>query len=104
MRAKAVTTEIMCNLASSGNISTSLKQFGLDNETKQLLVVFINTTNQDIETVLNILNGKRSENIDISSFTNIEKIKQVYRIQDEELKSSGIVNAISTRISTFDCQ
>ncbi|XP_058797787.1 EKC/KEOPS complex subunit Tprkb-like [Phymastichus coffea] len=102
MVTRSLFTEIIYCLSTSKNISQSLKNFGISSVTKNVLVVLVHS-NQEKEPmeklIFESIEGERLLIKRLSEFADINLIKNIYKIEAEELKVSSLLDSIISRIN-----
>lgn len=98
---KSIYTEIIFNLSISTNISRSLMTFGIhDSDTEMLVLSF--GDDSEMSQVLSHINGSIVNISELKQWTNIDDIKKIYKIKEDEIIVSSLVNIIASKISTKD--
>lgn len=103
MVTRTLYTEVAYCLCPSKNISQSLNTFGAAKDTKSVFVVLLYDSLQDKEFQQNLvsqsINGERLPLWKLEEISEIELIKKTYKISDQELKVSTLLNSIVSRMS-----
>ncbi|XP_014205326.1 EKC/KEOPS complex subunit Tprkb [Copidosoma floridanum] len=94
-------TEVIYCLSTSKNISQSLTTFGISNEVKDIVVVQIYDTSEKkaLEKLIDSVKGQRVPVSKLPEFSNVDLIKKTYKIDNEELKVSSLLDSVVSRIS-----
>ncbi|XP_034181409.1 EKC/KEOPS complex subunit TPRKB isoform X1 [Osmia lignaria lignaria] len=98
---KNVYNEILFNLSMSKNISRALTEFGISDSDKNILIAIIHKADEKttLNTVMNTIKGEKIPVSKLPEYTDLELIKQTYKIDKDELKVSSLINSIVSRIS-----
>ncbi|XP_076243198.1 EKC/KEOPS complex subunit TPRKB [Calliopsis andreniformis] len=102
---RSIYTEVLFNLSISKNITHSLKEFGINNNDKNILVVLIHKKNDEKLMSKLLTDNIKGDNISVSrlsEFTDHELIKKVYKIDKNELAVSNLTKSVVSRISCKD--
>lgn len=101
MITKSLYTETLYNLSSSKNISESLKQFSVqDNDTDVLvMIVTEDDTNEEIEKVLKQMEGSLVPIEQLKEISDDKLICKLHGISEKELKISSLPNSILSHMS-----
>jgi EKC/KEOPS complex subunit CGI121/TPRKB len=105
MKTKNIYSEIIYNLSPSTNISDSFKNFGIrDDSTDVLVVLLISDPLRSVKVndVLGIINGEVVSLENIAEMNDTDAIKKVYKISKEECAITSLENSVATRIATRD--
>ncbi|XP_022081002.1 EKC/KEOPS complex subunit Tprkb-like [Acanthaster planci] len=100
MQTRNINSEVLFNLSPTNNISASFKRFGLTQEDTGLLAVTLDDASLDkMLAVESSVDGCAVSLDDLASFTDESLIKQVYKIQEEELRVCSVLDAVVSRMS-----
>ncbi|XP_003698124.1 EKC/KEOPS complex subunit TPRKB-like [Apis florea] len=102
---KNIYTELLFNLSTSKNISRTLIEFGISDNDKNILIVLLCKENDKklmSETIMNVVKGKKISISRLSEFTDFDLIKKIYKIEEDELNVSNLIDSIVSRISCKD--
>jgi len=104
MKTRGIHTEVIYNLSPSHNISESLKNFGIqDTDTNLLLIcIYEKGVGNKVESYVNEVDGTQCQMEELQSFTDVNALKQLYKVTEEELKIGALSDAIVCRIATKD--
>ncbi|XP_033115268.1 EKC/KEOPS complex subunit Tprkb-like [Anneissia japonica] len=103
LKTRSVNSEILYSISPSKNIGESFKLFSFQNDASHLLVVVLNDESNDKFNVLQKrIVGDLIPLENLKEISDIDRIKQVYKIPDEELKYSSLVQSVVSRIATKD--
>ncbi|XP_064607240.1 EKC/KEOPS complex subunit TPRKB-like [Liolophura sinensis] len=103
MVTKSLHSEILYRLSPSKNISDSFKKFGTGENDKAVCVVIVNDKNKStLDLILNISQGKLTDLEKLANLTDMDKVKKIYKLTDEELSQSPMLDAIVSRIASKD--
>lgn len=95
---KSLSTEVLFNLSISTNITQSLIKFGIDDKETDLLVLILKKGNEENNSFKEI-DGEECDISELQKLADLKTIKKNYKISDEELKVSSLIDSIVTRIS-----
>lgn len=101
---KTIHAELLFNLSVSKNISQSLQKFGIDDKEKDILVVII-CKNEDKNQNMEVFNKVEGEEVEIellSQLSDLEAIKNSYKINDLEAKNADLIDSVVSRIAAKD--
>lgn len=102
---KTIYTEILFYLSMSKKISRALTEFGINDSDKNILVILIHKPGEEqsiLEEILGSIKGERVPISRIQEFADVNLVKQTYKIENDELRVSSLINAIVSRISCKD--
>lgn len=102
MVTKNLFTEVIYCLSTSRNISQSLSTFGISSDTKNILVVTICDEQEKESTekiIFDCIKGSRIPISKLSNFTDFDLIEKHYKIDEDELKMSSVLDSIVSRVS-----
>lgn len=104
MKTRSIHTEVLYNLSPTNSIKDSLRTFGISGNESKLLCVVITKTDKEntLNNIVNCILGNLCSPGDLSLVSNVEKIKELYRIEDVEIETSSLTEAVIMRISTKD--
>ncbi|VDH94337.1 EKC/KEOPS complex subunit TPRKB-like [Mytilus galloprovincialis] len=103
MITKNVHSEILFCLSPTKNISDSFRKFGLaDNETSVMVVVADDIDGSTMSAICKCVKGELSDAQDVIHLTETKLIQKIYKIPDEELVVSKLLDSIVSRISSKD--
>ncbi|XP_053593639.1 EKC/KEOPS complex subunit Tprkb-like isoform X2 [Microplitis demolitor] len=98
---KSLFTEIIFAMSSSSNISLSLTKFGVNDNDRDILVALIHHENDResvAEKILRFVDGQKTPISQLDKVTDVKLVRKIYKIEDEELKVSSLVDSIVSRI------
>lgn len=101
MTTKSIYTETLYNLSSSKNISESLKQFSVQENDSDVLVVIIteDTSGEDIKNVVKQIEGDVVPIERLKELSNTKLICKLHGISEKELKISDLSKSILSHMS-----
>ncbi|KAG8439897.1 hypothetical protein GDO86_005891 [Hymenochirus boettgeri] len=104
MKTRTLNSEILFNLSPTNNISEAFKRFGLaDNDTGALVVLTDDGTKTlQSQEIISQVNGHQVPVTSLSDFTDIQKVKKMYKLTMQEEKVSTVLDAVLCRMSTKD--
>jgi EKC/KEOPS complex subunit CGI121/TPRKB len=103
---KTIHSELVFNLSGTRNVAESFRRFGVTEKSDQVLVCVFDADVALVATATQSVEGtptpitQLGTHLEVSDLT---LIKKYYKIQDLELKSSTLVDAIVSRIATKSC-
>ena len=101
MMTKNVHSEILFCLSPTKNISDSFRKFGLaDNERSVLVVVADDIDGSTMSAVCDCVKGEIISVEEIRNLTDTKLIQKIYKISDEELEISKLLDGAVSRISS----
>lgn len=98
---RSLFTEILYAISSSTNISLSLTKYGIHDNDKNILIALIhNKDEQELlaEKILCNIQGQLTSITKLNEFTDIKLVRKMYKIDDDELKVSSLIDSIVSRI------
>lgn len=84
-------------------IGLSLGRFGIKDECTDIIVGRFGATEEDIEKLKGMIKGTIVPLDNVKKVANVDAIKKLYKISDEELQVGSITGAILCRIAARDC-
>ncbi|XP_077565586.1 EKC/KEOPS complex subunit TPRKB [Stigmatopora nigra] len=104
MKTKSLFSEIIFNLSPNNKISEAFKTFGISDSDNCVLVVLVHDKDEsqlraDITTKVDGLQIPVDE---MTSFSNVEKIKKLYKVTPEEEECGTLQDAIICRMAIKD--
>ncbi|XP_071784131.1 EKC/KEOPS complex subunit Tprkb-like [Asterias amurensis] len=103
MSTRNVNTEVLFNLSPTRNISASFKRFGLSKEDSGLVVVTLeDDAGEKVNAVERLVQGDIVPLDELSNFNDYSLIKQVYKVDEEELGVCSLLDAVVSRMATKD--
>ncbi|KAJ8916101.1 hypothetical protein NQ315_004467 [Exocentrus adspersus] len=100
---KTIFSEILFNLSVSKHITRSLQTFGIDDNDENILVVTISQNGEDnSESVYSQIDGEEVELSQLKNLSDLDNIKNVYKISEKESLTIPLIDSIVSRIATKD--
>lgn len=98
---KTTYTEVLFCLSMSKNISRSLTEFGIGDSDRNILLIFLHEPDEErgMSQVLEGIEGRGVPVSRIGDFTDVNLVRKIYKIDEDELRVSSLVDAVVTRIS-----
>lgn len=97
---KSLNSELLFNLSISKNITQSLNSFGIDDKSKEvLLVVFEENGESRAEGMKTEIKGEFCNLKHIQDLSDFNLIKKTYKIKDQELQVSSLIDSVISRIA-----
>ncbi|XP_071961341.1 EKC/KEOPS complex subunit TPRKB-like [Antedon mediterranea] len=101
LKTRSVNSEILYNISPSKNIGESFKLFSFQNDAKYLLVVLLDDKeNEKLGILKTRIVGDLISLENLANISDTDRIKKIYKIQEEELQCSSLVDSIVSRIAT----
>ncbi|XP_058803651.1 EKC/KEOPS complex subunit Tprkb-like [Phymastichus coffea] len=104
MFTRNLNTEIIYYLSASKNILEGIQNFGVSDDTRDVLIIIIYTSEEKEAVTRYILSSIKGERIPIDrlyEFSDIELMKELYNIDTDELRDVELEDAIISRIGGY---
>ncbi|KAL4159514.1 hypothetical protein PRNP1_000091 [Phytophthora ramorum] len=98
--------ELVFNMAGSRNVSESFKRFGVNDDTSSLVVCVFDADEAALKEVETLVEGMQLPFEELGSHLtdgDMKLIKKFYKISEQELTQSSLVDAATCRIATKSC-
>lgn len=105
MKTRSLFSEIIFNLSPTNNISEAFKRFGISDGDDSVLVVLVHKDEDGAQLVSDItatVDGRQVPVEDLSSLTDLEKIKKLYKITPQEDRTGTLLDAVVCRMAAKD--
>uniref|UniRef100_A0A3Q3WBF7 EKC/KEOPS complex subunit TPRKB n=1 Tax=Mola mola TaxID=94237 RepID=A0A3Q3WBF7_MOLML len=104
MKTRSLYSEIIFNLSPTNNISEAFKRFGISDDNDSVLVALVHSEDESqlLTDIAAMVTGQQVPVEDISSLTDQEKIKKLYKITAQEEKCGTLLDAVVCRMATKD--
>lgn len=105
MKTRSLFSEIIFNLSPTNNISEAFKRFGISDGDDSVLVVLVHKDEDGMQLVSDItatVDGRQVPVEDLSSLTDLEKIKKLYKITPQEDRTGTLLDAVVCRMAAKD--
>mmetsp|Transcript_24999 Transcript_24999/g.63077 ORF Transcript_24999/g.63077 Transcript_24999/m.63077 type:complete len:178 (+) Transcript_24999:95-628(+) len=89
MKTKQIHTEIIYALAGSKSIADALNNFGIADDSTDVLVVMLDKGPEDVASVLSNVEGRRAPLAELEGLCNEERLKKLFKVQAHELSLPG---------------
>ncbi|NP_001279245.1 EKC/KEOPS complex subunit TPRKB isoform X1 [Callorhinchus milii] len=103
-KTRSLYSEIIFNLSPGNNISDAFRKFGISDDDSALLIILVedgrNKTN--LEEIINQVKGQQVSVQDISTMTDVAKVKKLYKVSPAEENIGTLLDAIICRMSVKD--
>ena len=101
MITRSVGTEILYNLSPSRNISTALREFGVQGDTSDMIILVVNPNKKKLEKLRDSVQGNEVVDLEITINKLCDEItlRKVYDITEMELECSSLEESILTRMA-----
>lgn len=100
---RSVFSEILFTLSISKNVSSSLSQFGIDDNYSDILVAVIRRNGDDTDKVFDAIKGEICDIEHLSEITDLKALKKAYNIDAVEEKNCNLLDTIINKIVTKEC-
>lgn len=103
---KTIHGELVFNLSGTRNVAESFRRFGVSAGADAILLCVFDATEERLAALSKLVLGSLVPVDQLGSYlatSDLTLIKKYYKIQDLELKSSTLVDAIASRIATKSC-
>ncbi|XP_028256632.1 EKC/KEOPS complex subunit TPRKB [Parambassis ranga] len=104
MKTRSLYSEIIFNLSPTNKISEAFKRFGISDGDDVVMVVVVHNKDdlQHLSDITTRVDGRQIPVEDVSSLSDIEKIKKLYKITPQEEKCGSLLDAVVCRMATKD--
>uniref|UniRef100_A0A1A7XCM2 EKC/KEOPS complex subunit TPRKB n=1 Tax=Iconisemion striatum TaxID=60296 RepID=A0A1A7XCM2_9TELE len=104
MKTKTLNAEIIFNLSPTNNISEAFKRFGISDGDHSVLVVVVHKNNEEqfVSDISAMVDGQQLPVEDVSSLSDFNKIKKLYKITPQEEKCGSLLDAVVCRMAIKD--
>ncbi|XP_041441057.1 TP53RK binding protein L homeolog isoform X1 [Xenopus laevis] len=104
MKTRTLNSEILFNLSPTNNISEAFKKFGLADNDSGVLVVLTEDGTKTLQSqeIISQIDGQQVSLTALTEFTDIQKVKKMYKLTAQEDKISTVLEAVLCRMSTKD--
>ncbi|XP_077356416.1 EKC/KEOPS complex subunit TPRKB [Festucalex cinctus] len=104
MKTRSLFSEIIFNLSPTNNISEAFKRFGTADGDNSILVVLVHNKEEShlVGDIATKVDGLQIPVDDISTLSDLEKIKKLYKVSPQEEKCGTILDAVICRMATKD--
>ncbi|XP_034019272.1 EKC/KEOPS complex subunit TPRKB [Thalassophryne amazonica] len=104
MKTRSLYSEIIFNLSPTNNISEAFKRFGISDGDNAVLVVLVHNKEESqlLSDIRAKVNGQQVPVEDVSSLSDLAKIKKLYKVTPQEEKCGTLLDGIITRMAIKD--
>ncbi|XP_042259854.1 EKC/KEOPS complex subunit TPRKB [Thunnus maccoyii] len=104
MKTRSLFSEIIFNLSPTNNISEAFKKFGISDGDDSVLVVLVHNKDESqlLSDITAKVNGRQVPVEDVSSLSDLAKIKKLYKVTPQEEKCGTLLDAVVCRMATKD--
>ncbi|XP_034243608.1 EKC/KEOPS complex subunit Tprkb-like [Thrips palmi] len=103
MVTKSIYTELLFNLSISKNISQSLMKFGINESDQDILVATIHAEDaSNMSEIMVQVEGQVVPLTDLQNICDFNLLRKSYKISEDELKVTSLLDSIVSRIATSD--
>ncbi|KAF4322379.1 hypothetical protein BBO99_00002981 [Phytophthora kernoviae] len=103
---RSLHAELVFNMSGSRNVSESFRRFGVNDNCVSLVICVFDADEPTVKDVEALIEGTQLPFSELGSHVSEQDVKQIkkfYKIQDQELTQSSLVDAIACRIATKSC-
>ncbi|XP_072530327.1 EKC/KEOPS complex subunit TPRKB [Salminus brasiliensis] len=104
MKTRSLYSEIIFSLSPTNNISEAFKRFGVSDSDRAVLVVLVHNRGDVLneDDVMSKVDGQQIPADQISTLSDIAKIKKLYKVTPQEEKCGSILDAVVCRMAAKD--
>ncbi|XP_041833733.1 EKC/KEOPS complex subunit TPRKB [Melanotaenia boesemani] len=104
MKTRSLNSEIIFNLSPTNNISEAFKRFGISDGDNSVLVVVVHNKDelQFLSDVTARVDGRQVPVEEVSSLSDVAKIKKLYKVTPQEEKCGSLLDAVVCRMAIKD--
>ncbi|NP_989325.1 EKC/KEOPS complex subunit TPRKB [Xenopus tropicalis] len=102
MKTRTLNSEILFNLSPTNNISEAFKKFGLADNDSGVLIVLTEDGTKKSQEIISQIDGEQVPITALTEFTDIKKVKKMYKLTAQEEKISTVLEAVLCRMSAKD--
>ncbi|XP_051911174.1 EKC/KEOPS complex subunit TPRKB [Hippocampus zosterae] len=104
MKTRGLFSEIIFNLSPTNKISEAFNKFGISDGDNSVLVVLVHNKEEShlISEILTKVDGVQIPVDDLSSISDLEKIKKLYKVGPREEQCGTLLDAVVCRMATKD--
>ncbi|KAG1687970.1 hypothetical protein DVH05_004489 [Phytophthora capsici] len=103
---RSLHAELVFNMSGSRNVSESFKRFGVSDETMSIVICVFDADEATLKEVETLVEGMQVPFEELGMHLtegDITLIKKFYKISEQELTQSSLVDAATCRIATKSC-
>uniref|UniRef100_A0AAV1TDJ6 EKC/KEOPS complex subunit CGI121 n=1 Tax=Peronospora matthiolae TaxID=2874970 RepID=A0AAV1TDJ6_9STRA len=103
---RSLHSELVFNMSGSRNVSESFKRFGVKEDMTSLVVCVIDADEEILKQVEALVQGMQVPFEELGTHLtddDVNLIKKVYKISEQELTQSSLTDAVTCRIATKSC-
>ncbi|XP_060759606.1 EKC/KEOPS complex subunit TPRKB isoform X2 [Neoarius graeffei] len=104
MKTRSLYSEIIFNLSPTNNISEAFKRFGISDNDHAVLIVLVHNKEDanNKDDLLSKVDGQQIPADQISTLSDLAKIKKLYKVAPQEEKCGSILDAVICRMAAKD--
>ncbi|XP_060745659.1 EKC/KEOPS complex subunit TPRKB [Tachysurus vachellii] len=104
MKTRSLYSEIIFNLSPTNNISEAFKRFGISENDNAVLIVLVHNKEEacNKDDILSKVDGQQIPADQISSLSDLAKIKKLYKLAPQEEKCGSVLDAVVCRMAAKD--
>ncbi|XP_026081221.1 EKC/KEOPS complex subunit TPRKB isoform X2 [Carassius auratus] len=104
MKTRSLYSEIIFNLSPTNNISEAFKRFGISDSDTAVHIVLVHNKDEtlDIDDIVSKVDGQQVAVDRVSDFTDVAKIKKLYKVAPLEEKCGSLSDAVVCRMANKD--
>ena len=103
---RSLHAELVFNMSGSRNVTESFKRFGVSDDTTSLVMCVIDADEEALKQVETLVDGTQLPFDELGTrltSEDVKLIKKFYKISEQELIQSTLVDAVTCRIATKNC-
>ncbi|XP_059367473.1 EKC/KEOPS complex subunit TPRKB-like isoform X2 [Carassius carassius] len=104
MKTRSLYSEIIFNLSPTNNISEAFKRFGISDSDSAVHIVLVHNKDETlcIDDIVSKVDGQQVAVDRVSDFTDVAKIKKLYKVAPLEEKCGSLSDAVVCRMANKD--
>uniref|UniRef100_A0A9J8ACH6 EKC/KEOPS complex subunit TPRKB n=2 Tax=Cyprinus carpio TaxID=7962 RepID=A0A9J8ACH6_CYPCA len=104
MKTRSLYSEIIFNLSPTNNISEAFKRFGISDSDSAVLIVLVHNKDEtlSVDDIISKVDGQQVAVDRVSDFTDVAKIKKLYKVAPQEEECGSLLDAVVCRMAMKD--
>ncbi|XP_018944842.1 EKC/KEOPS complex subunit TPRKB-like [Cyprinus carpio] len=104
MKTRSLYSEIIFNLSPTNNISEAFKRFGISDSDSAVLIVLVHNKDEtlSVDDIISKVDGQQVAVDRVSDFTDVAKIKKLYKVAPQEEECGSFLDAVVCRMAMKD--